>query len=176
MPAKITRLATLPPFCIPEVSVAVRSSRPSCSKAEKREYSWQIGSHPGNPGSSQIDAGRRVSGTAGTASAFLFGAGGGPYSRQFCPLRCRARVVKMSKGLHVERDYSLQPVYPTTDGYGFNVFGKRFKRLVHFSYVTEEEAMEAWSMVNLAARQALPIVSFCDPAKPWGGRAKGAAP
>jgi arylformamidase len=32
------------------VSVAVRSSRPSCSKAEKREYSWQIGSHPGNPG------------------------------------------------------------------------------------------------------------------------------
>ena len=44
------RLATRPPFWIPEVSVAVRSSRPSCSKAEKREYSWQIGSHPGNPG------------------------------------------------------------------------------------------------------------------------------
>ena len=51
MPAKIARLATRPPFWIPEVSVAVRSSRPSCSKAEKREYSWQIGSHPGNPGS-----------------------------------------------------------------------------------------------------------------------------
>ena len=50
MPAKIARLATRPPFWIPEVSVAVRSSRPSCSKAEKREYSWQIGSHPGNPG------------------------------------------------------------------------------------------------------------------------------
>ena len=49
MPAKIARLATRPPFWIPEVSVAVRSSRPSCSKAEKREYSWQIGSHPGNP-------------------------------------------------------------------------------------------------------------------------------
>ena len=51
MPAKIARLATRPPFWIPEVSVAVRSSRPSCSNAEKREYSWQIGSHPGNPGS-----------------------------------------------------------------------------------------------------------------------------
>jgi hypothetical protein len=50
MPAKIARLATRPPFWIPEVSVAVRSSRPSCSKAKKREYSWQIGSHPGNPG------------------------------------------------------------------------------------------------------------------------------
>ena len=50
MPAKIARLATRPTFWIPEVSVAVRSSRPSCSKAEKREYSWQIGCHPGNPG------------------------------------------------------------------------------------------------------------------------------
>jgi len=30
-----------------------RSSRPSRSKAEKREYSWQIGSHPGNPGLEQ---------------------------------------------------------------------------------------------------------------------------
>jgi hypothetical protein len=36
MPAKIARLATWPPFWIPEVSVAVRSSRPSCSNAEKR--------------------------------------------------------------------------------------------------------------------------------------------
>jgi len=62
MPAKIARLATRPPFWIPEVSVAVRSSRPSCSKAEKREYSWQIGSHPGNPGlclSADFDSGRR---------------------------------------------------------------------------------------------------------------------
>ena len=56
MPAKIARLATRPPFWIPEVSVAVRSSRPSCSKAEKREYSWQIGSHPGNPGRFQFSA------------------------------------------------------------------------------------------------------------------------
>ena len=54
MPAKIARLATRPPFWIPEVSVAVRSSRPSCSKAEKREYSWQIGSHPGNPGLEEL--------------------------------------------------------------------------------------------------------------------------
>ena len=50
MPAKMARLATRPPFWTPEVLVAVRSSRPSCSKAEKREYSWQIGGHPGNPG------------------------------------------------------------------------------------------------------------------------------
>jgi hypothetical protein len=50
MPAKIARLATRPPFWIPEVSVAIRSSRPSCSRAEKREYSRQIGGHPGNPG------------------------------------------------------------------------------------------------------------------------------
>ena len=58
MPAKIVRLATRPPFWIPEVSVAVRSSRPSCSKVEKREYSWQIGSHPGNPG--LIDLRRQI--------------------------------------------------------------------------------------------------------------------
>jgi hypothetical protein len=44
---------------IPEVSVAVRSSRPSCSKAEKREYSWQIGGHPGNPGLELSTFGRR---------------------------------------------------------------------------------------------------------------------
>ena len=54
MAAKIARLATRPPFWITEVSVAVRSSRPSCSKAEKREYSWQIGSHPGNTGLSHF--------------------------------------------------------------------------------------------------------------------------
>jgi hypothetical protein len=35
MPARIARLATRPSFWIPEVSVAVRSSRPSCSTAEK---------------------------------------------------------------------------------------------------------------------------------------------
>jgi hypothetical protein len=63
MPAKIARLATRPPFWIPEVSVAVRRSRPSCSKAEKREYSWQIGCHPGNPGVSvfQLAANRGTS-------------------------------------------------------------------------------------------------------------------
>jgi hypothetical protein len=56
MPAKIARLATRPSFWIPEVSVAVRSSRPSCSKVEKREYLWQIGSHPGNPGHTPLAA------------------------------------------------------------------------------------------------------------------------
>jgi hypothetical protein len=82
----------------------------------------------------------------------------------------------MPKGLHVEGDYNLQPVYPTTDGYGFDVVGKRLKRLVHFSYVSEEEAREAWSMVNLAARQALAIVSYSDPAKQWDGRGKRGGP
>jgi acyl-coenzyme A synthetase/AMP-(fatty) acid ligase len=60
MPAKIARLATRPPFWIPEVSAAVRSSRPSCSNAEKREYSRQIGSHPGNPGLSAYKASHSV--------------------------------------------------------------------------------------------------------------------
>jgi hypothetical protein len=60
----------------------------------------------------------------------------------------------------VDGDYNLQPVYPTTDGYGFNVVGKRLKRLVHFSYATEEEAKEAWSMVNFATLKALAIVSY----------------
>ena len=39
MPAKIARSAPRPPFGLPEVLVAVRSSRLSCRKAEKREYS-----------------------------------------------------------------------------------------------------------------------------------------
>jgi hypothetical protein len=68
--------------------------------------------------------------------------------------------MKTSKGPQVVGDYNLQPIYPTTDGYGFNVVGKRFKRLVHFSYATEEEAKEAWSMVNWAALKALAIVSY----------------
>jgi hypothetical protein len=35
MPAKIAKLTTRPLFWITEVSVAVRTSRPSCRKAEK---------------------------------------------------------------------------------------------------------------------------------------------
>jgi hypothetical protein len=62
--------------------------------------------------------------------------------------------------LLVDGDYNLQPVYPTTDGYGFNVVGKRLKRLVHFSYATEEEAKEAWSMVNFATLKVLAIVPY----------------
>ena len=52
MPGKMARSAPRPPFGLPEVAVAVRSSRLSCRKAGKREYSRQFGSHPGNPGSS----------------------------------------------------------------------------------------------------------------------------
>src|SRR5664280_2666623 len=39
-----------PPFGPPVVPVAVRTSRLSCSKAVKREYSRQFGSHLENPG------------------------------------------------------------------------------------------------------------------------------
>ena len=35
---------------LPPVRVAVRASRAACEKAEKREYSPQFRSHPGNPG------------------------------------------------------------------------------------------------------------------------------
>ena len=52
MPAKIARLATRPPFWIPEVSVAVLSSRPYCSKAEKsRIFMADRQSSGGNTGS-----------------------------------------------------------------------------------------------------------------------------
>src|ERR1700752_3465092 len=74
MPAKIARLATRPPFWIPEVSLAVRNSRLSCSKAEKREYSWQIGSHPVNPGKGEENMKRtRRSFVASTAATALIG-------------------------------------------------------------------------------------------------------
>ena len=60
MPAKIARLATRPPFWIPEVSVAVRSSRPSCGKAEKREYSWRSAVIRGIPVETLAQAARPV--------------------------------------------------------------------------------------------------------------------
>ena len=50
MPAKMARSAPRPSFGLPEVLVAVRTSRLSCRKAEKRKYSRQFGSHLGNPG------------------------------------------------------------------------------------------------------------------------------
>ena len=47
MPAKIARLATRPPFWIPEVSVAVAARVRLVVRPKNAEYSWQIGSHPG---------------------------------------------------------------------------------------------------------------------------------
>jgi hypothetical protein len=35
---------------LPGMLVAVRPSRVSCEKAEKREYSFQFRGHPGSPG------------------------------------------------------------------------------------------------------------------------------
>ena len=50
MPGKIARSPPRPPFGLAEVPVTVGTSRLSCGKAVKREYSRQFGSHPGNPG------------------------------------------------------------------------------------------------------------------------------
>jgi hypothetical protein len=50
MPGKMARSAPRPPFGLAEVPVTVGTSRLSCGKAVKREYSRQFGSHPGNPG------------------------------------------------------------------------------------------------------------------------------
>jgi hypothetical protein len=51
MPGKMARSAPRPPFGLPDALVAVLTSRLSCRKPEKREYSRQIWSHLGNPGS-----------------------------------------------------------------------------------------------------------------------------
>jgi hypothetical protein len=50
MPGKMARSAPRPPFGLAAVPVTVGTSRLSCGKAVKREYSRQFGSHPGNPG------------------------------------------------------------------------------------------------------------------------------
>jgi hypothetical protein len=50
MPGKMARSAPRPPFRLAAVPVTVGTSRLSCGKAVKREYSRQFGSHPGNPG------------------------------------------------------------------------------------------------------------------------------
>src|ERR1035437_10113535 len=50
MPAKMARSAPRPPFGLPKLTVAVRTSLLSCRKPENHEYSSQFGSHPGNPG------------------------------------------------------------------------------------------------------------------------------
>jgi hypothetical protein len=54
MPAKMARSAPRPPFGLPELTVAVRTSLLSCRKPENHEYSSQFGSHPGNPGNTII--------------------------------------------------------------------------------------------------------------------------
>jgi hypothetical protein len=53
MPRKMAKLAPRPPFGLPEVPVAVYTSRRSCTKAGKARIFMPIGSHPGNPGRSQ---------------------------------------------------------------------------------------------------------------------------
>jgi hypothetical protein len=50
MPGKMARSAPRPPFGLAAVPATVGTSRLSCGKAVKREYSRQFGSHPGNPG------------------------------------------------------------------------------------------------------------------------------
>ena len=59
MPGKMARSAPRPPFGLPDALVAVLTSRLSCRKAGIREYSRQIGSHLGNPGSSLMAMGCR---------------------------------------------------------------------------------------------------------------------
>ena len=50
MPGKIARSPPRPLFGLAEVPVTVGTSRLSCGKAVKREYSRQFGSYSGNPG------------------------------------------------------------------------------------------------------------------------------
>jgi|SRR5665811_843117 hypothetical protein len=54
MPGKMARSAPRPPFRLAAVPVTVGTSRLSCGKAVKCEYSRQFGSHPGNPGLSLL--------------------------------------------------------------------------------------------------------------------------
>jgi len=54
MPAKKARSAPRPPSGLAAVPVTVGTSRLSCGKAVKCEYSRQFGSHPGNPGLSLL--------------------------------------------------------------------------------------------------------------------------
>ena len=53
MPRKMARSAPRPSFGLAAVPVTVGTSRLSCGKAVKREYSRQFGSHPENPGLDQ---------------------------------------------------------------------------------------------------------------------------
>lgn len=50
MPRKMARFAARPPFGLSEVRVAVGTGDCLVGRPEKRQYSRQFGSHPGNPG------------------------------------------------------------------------------------------------------------------------------
>jgi hypothetical protein len=50
MPVKVARSAPRPLVGLPELLVAIHTSRQSCSKAGKAQIFALVGSHPGNPG------------------------------------------------------------------------------------------------------------------------------
>ena len=50
MPVKIARSAPRPLFGLPELLVAIHTSRQSCCQAGKARIFRQFGRHPGNPG------------------------------------------------------------------------------------------------------------------------------
>jgi len=54
MPGKMARSGPRPSFGLAAVPVTVGTSRLSCGKAVKREYSRRFGSHLGNPGLNSI--------------------------------------------------------------------------------------------------------------------------
>ena len=49
MPVKIARSAPRPSFGLPELLVAIHTSRQSCCQAGKARIFRQFGRHPGNP-------------------------------------------------------------------------------------------------------------------------------
>ena len=51
MPVKIARSAPRPLFGLPELLVAIHTSRQSCCRAGKGRTFALVWSHPGNPGS-----------------------------------------------------------------------------------------------------------------------------
>jgi hypothetical protein len=71
MPRKMARSAPRPPFRLAAVPVTVGTSRLSCGKAVKREYSRQFGSHPGNAGLN-VNSARRLGGGHSLLQSALF--------------------------------------------------------------------------------------------------------
>jgi len=58
MPGKLARSGPRPSFGLAAVPVTVGTSRLSCGKAVKREYSRRFGGHLGNPGLKVLSATR----------------------------------------------------------------------------------------------------------------------